>query len=49
METENIFRGILPILIFAFVAHRGYYVKMKAITHFHQTLEYQDLERTPLE
>lgn len=25
METENIFRGILPILILAFVAHRGYY------------------------
>ncbi|MBL8102150.1 MAG: isoprenylcysteine carboxylmethyltransferase family protein [Anaerolineales bacterium] len=27
METENIFRVILPILILAFVAHRGYYVK----------------------
>jgi protein-S-isoprenylcysteine O-methyltransferase Ste14 len=30
METENIFRGILPILIFAFVAHRGYYVKTQS-------------------
>jgi len=30
METESIFRGILPILIFAFVAHRGYYVKTQS-------------------
>ena len=30
METENIFRGILPILIFSFVAHRGYYVKTQS-------------------
>ena len=30
METENIFRGILPVLIFAFVAHRGYYVKTQS-------------------
>jgi hypothetical protein len=27
METETIFRIILPILIIAFAAHRGYYVK----------------------
>ncbi len=30
METENIFRGILPILILAFMAHRGYYVKTQS-------------------
>ena len=27
METETIFRIILPLLIVAFAAHRGYYVK----------------------
>ena len=27
MQTENIFRIILPILIVAFIAHRGYYTK----------------------
>jgi protein-S-isoprenylcysteine O-methyltransferase Ste14 len=27
MQTENIFRLILPVLIIAFVAHRGYYTK----------------------
>lgn len=27
METENIFRIILPALIITFVAHRGYYVR----------------------
>lgn len=27
METQTIFRIILPILIIAFVAHRGYYVR----------------------
>ena len=27
METQNIFRIILPLLIAAFAAHRGYYVK----------------------
>ena len=27
METETIFRIILPVLIISFVAHRGYYVK----------------------
>jgi len=27
METQTIFRIILPILIIAFIAHRGYYVK----------------------
>ena len=27
METETIFRFLLPILIVAFAAHRGYYVK----------------------
>jgi len=26
MQTETIFRVLLPLLIFAFVAHRGYYV-----------------------
>lgn len=30
METENIFRGILPIIILAFVVHRGYYVKTQS-------------------
>src|SRR5688500_20341094 len=30
MQTENIFRIILPILIFAFIAHRGYYTKKSA-------------------
>ena len=27
METETIFRIILPMLIISFAAHRGYYVK----------------------
>ncbi len=27
METETIFRMILPVLIIAFAAHRGYYVR----------------------
>ena len=27
METETIFRILLPVLIVAFAAHRGYYVK----------------------
>jgi len=30
MQTENIFRIILPILIIAFIAHRGYYTKKSA-------------------
>ena len=30
MQTENIFRIILPILIVAFIAHRGYYTKRAA-------------------
>lgn len=30
MQTENIFRIILPILIVAFIAHRGYYTKQSA-------------------
>lgn len=30
METQTIFRIILPILILAFVAHRGYYVKTQS-------------------
>ncbi|HZJ23516.1 MAG TPA: hypothetical protein VFD54_09425, partial [Anaerolineales bacterium] len=30
MQTENIFRVILPILIVAFIAHRGYYTKRSA-------------------
>jgi len=30
MQTENIFRIILPILIVAFIAHRGYYTKKYA-------------------
>ena len=30
MQTENIFRIILPILIVAFIAHRGYYTKRSA-------------------
>src|SRR5688500_10371602 len=30
MQTENIFRIILPILIVAFIAHRGYYTKKSA-------------------
>jgi len=30
METQTIFRIILPILIVAFIAHRGYYVKTKS-------------------
>jgi len=30
METQTIFRIILPILIFAFIAHRGYYTKKSA-------------------
>ena len=30
METENIFRGILPIIILTFVVHRGYYVKTQS-------------------
>ncbi len=30
METETIFRGILPFIILAFVAHRGYYVKTQS-------------------
>jgi protein-S-isoprenylcysteine O-methyltransferase Ste14 len=27
METETVFRGIVPALIMAFIAHRGYYVR----------------------
>ncbi|HAV76665.1 MAG TPA: hypothetical protein DCX53_04845, partial [Anaerolineae bacterium] len=27
MDTETIFRILLPILIIAFVAHRGYYIR----------------------
>ena len=30
MQTENIFRLILPVLIVAFIAHRGYYAKNAA-------------------
>lgn len=30
MQTENIFRIILPILIVAFIAHRGYYTRRSA-------------------
>lgn len=30
MQTENIFRIILPILIVGFIAHRGYYTKKYA-------------------
>lgn len=30
MQTENIFRIVLPILIVAFIAHRGYYTKKSA-------------------
>jgi protein-S-isoprenylcysteine O-methyltransferase Ste14 len=30
METENIFRVVLPILILAFVTHRWYYVKTQS-------------------
>ena len=30
MQTENIFRIILPVLIVAFIAHRGYYTKKSA-------------------
>ena len=30
METETIFRIILPFLILSFVAHRGYYVKKQS-------------------
>lgn len=30
MQTENIFSVILPILIVAFIAHRGYYTKRSA-------------------
>jgi len=30
METQTIFRIILPILIVAFIAHRGYYTKKSA-------------------
>ncbi|HVF24563.1 MAG TPA: isoprenylcysteine carboxylmethyltransferase family protein [Anaerolineales bacterium] len=30
MQTENIFRVILPILIVGFIAHRGYYTKKSA-------------------
>ena len=30
MQTENIFRFILPILIVVFIAHRGYYTKRSA-------------------
>ena len=30
MQTETIFRIILPILIVAFIAHRGYYTKRSA-------------------
>ncbi len=30
MQTENVFRIILPILIISFAAHRGYYVKTKS-------------------
>ena len=30
MQTENIFRVILPVLIVAFIAHRGYYTKKSA-------------------
>jgi protein-S-isoprenylcysteine O-methyltransferase Ste14 len=27
METQNIFRGLLPLLLIAFAIHRGYYVR----------------------
>ena len=30
MQTENIFRIVLPVLILAFIAHRGYYTKRAA-------------------
>ena len=30
MQTENIFRILLPLLIIAFIAHRGYYTKKSA-------------------
>jgi len=30
MQTENIFRIVLPVLILAFIAHRGYYTKKSA-------------------
>lgn len=30
MQTENIFRIVLPVLIVAFIAHRGYYTKKVA-------------------
>src|SRR6185295_16967090 len=30
METQSIFRIILPIFIVAFIAHRGYYTKKSA-------------------
>ena len=30
MQTENIFRFVLPVLIVAFMAHRGYYTKKAA-------------------
>jgi len=29
MEPETIFRIVLPVLVFAFAAHRGYYVKKR--------------------
>jgi protein-S-isoprenylcysteine O-methyltransferase Ste14 len=30
MQTENVFRIVLPALILAFIAHRGYYTKRSA-------------------
>ncbi|MCI0555261.1 MAG: isoprenylcysteine carboxylmethyltransferase family protein [Anaerolineae bacterium] len=38
METEEIFRIILPILIVAFIAHRGYYTK-KSVRPENDTLK----------
>ena len=31
METEIFFRGLVPVLLIAFAAHRGYYVKTHSI------------------